>query len=175
MFTSFKETSGFKKKYRIYERDNSIDRDKVILLIEDDQWDQSPDTFYQSYIQSRHPKMLTSYSLEDFSKMDTFKVPGYNIGFALKPFQDTEEYEVVAVHNNDSRVSKVGSYLAKAALSKKGYYLDHFDGMLSDLYGSAGYKEYDRQPYDPQYDPDESFKNQYGTPDVVYRKHKDAK
>lgn len=147
------------------------DISKVKSLISEDTWNLDPTEFYNSFMKSKHPQMLTHYSPEDFAQMKTYKVPGYDIGFALKQWKDGSYSEIVAVHNNDPRIKGIGKLLVKAAIRLGGRYLDHFDGMLSDLYGDD-FSEYARYPYDPQYDPDGSFAKKYGTPDVIFRHHK---
>lgn len=151
---------------------DEFESEKVVNLIMADDWDRSPKDFYESYSKSKHPLMLSPYTIEDFAEMKTFKVPNHDIGFALKKWKDGTYSEIVAVHNNDSRVRGIGKLLVKAAVKMGGKYLDHFDGMLSKLYGDEGFEEYERYPYDPQYDPEESFKQKYGPVDVVYRHHK---
>jgi len=155
----------------LQETNTSTDFQNVVNSIKNRKWDSDPERFYNSFMKSKHPKMLTPYSVEELSQMKLFKVPHYDIGFALKQWKDGTFSEVVAVHNNDSRVKGIGDVLAKATITEGGRYLDHFDGILSDLYSKAGFSEYQRYGYDPQYDPDSSFKDKYGALDVVYRHH----
>jgi hypothetical protein len=134
----------------------------------------NPAVFKASLNQSKHKEMLTDYSIEDLSKMRLFKVPGYNIGYALKPMDGC--WDIVAVHNNEPDVRGIGRDLMQSAIDNGGCYLDHFDSKhLSDLYSSMGFEEYKRYKYDPQYDEDGLFKNKYGELDVVYRKQKNCK
>jgi hypothetical protein len=104
--------------------------------------------------------------------MKLFKLRGFNIGFALKQ-KDGQFTEIVAVHNNEPDVRGVGKLLVRAAVQNGGRYLDHFDGFLSPLYQSSGFREYARDKYDPKYDPDGKFEKQYGRQDVIYRKYED--
>lgn len=152
--------------------DDEKDEAKVRSLMASGQWDTNPEHFFRSFSMSKHPKMLTQYDVDDFRDMKCFKVPGYNIGFALKPFSGGGQGdEIVAVHNNDPRVRGIGKDLVRAFVQEGGRYLDHFDGKLSDLYGDE-FQEYLRYPYDPQYDQDGTFAAQYGKPDVVFRHHR---
>jgi len=143
-------------------------RSIVIDKLSKDEWETDPVSFYHSLKQSKHQKMLTDYSVDDLSKMKCFKLPGFNIGFALKNFEDKGMVEIVAVHNNEP-IKEIGVPLMKAAIKKGGRYLDHFDGFLSSFYGGLGFKEYKRDPYNPDYDPNGEFKKRYGPQDVVYR------
>jgi hypothetical protein len=144
-------------------------REIIIAKMEKDEWEMNPVAFHHSLNQSKHQKMLTDYSVDDLSKMKCFKVPGFNVGFALKNFEDKGMAEIVAVHNNEP-IKNIGEPLMKAAIKKGGRYLDHFDGFLSSFYGKLGFKEYKRDPYNPDYDPDGAFANLYGKQDVIYRK-----
>jgi len=169
-------------KYRIMEQEQLIrlfslneNEEKtgaVIELVRNKEFITDPEVFYESFLKAKHPKMLTRYSLEDFRKMLTFKLIGYNIGFALKPFMDKGYSEIVAVHNAELDVKGVGPALMDAAISLGGRYLDHYDGFLSGLYSHAGFIEYKRDAYDPMYDPDGLVRALYGRADVIYRHHK---
>ena len=138
----------------------------------------NPQSFKNSLSKSKHSSMLTDYSIEDLSKMKLFKLQGYNIGFALKQFDDNGNVgytEIVAVHNNEPDIKGIGEDLIKSAVAHGGKHLDHFDGFLTNLYSNLGFQEYKRDAYNPQYDPDGSFANTYGKQDVIYRKFADSK
>lgn len=152
-------------------KENEETTKEVKNLIEVNQFDTDSKAFFHSFMKAKHPKMLTPYSLEELKEMKTFKVKGYDVGFALKKFRDKGYSEIVAVHNADPDVKGIGPALMESAIRNGGRYLDHFDGFLTSLYNSAGFVEYQRFPYDPQYDPDGSFAKLYGTVDVIYRHH----
>jgi len=155
------------------------DNTKVLDLIQAGKWDRNPKHFKASLDKSRHSKMLTQYSVEDLAKMDTYKVPGYDIGFALKDHDGSEDggsgekgrVEIVAVHNN-SNVKGIGKDLMKAAIAAGGTVLDHFDGFLSEFYKGLGFEEYKRDEYNPDYDEGGEFAKKYGKQAVIYRKFK---
>lgn len=148
-------------------------RDDVIELIKTNKFDNNPYHFYKSLGQSKHQGMLTNYSLEDLNKMHTFKLEGYNIGFALKQFEDKGFSEIVALHNNEPSIKGIGELLVKSAVSNGGKYLDHFDGFLTGLYSKLGFEEYKRDKYNENYISNkEDFEKKYGKPDVIYRKYK---
>lgn len=146
------------------------DTDQVINDLRNNNMDiPSPLEFKKSLNKSKHPDMLSDYSEQELAKMKLFKVPGRDIGFALKPLETG--YDIVAVHNNDPNIKGIGRDLMSCAIANGGDHLDHFDTpILSNLYANMGFKEYDRDAYDPQYDPDGSFKNKYGELAVIYRK-----
>lgn len=148
-------------------------RKKVIEMINNNEFiHPTPNDFYHSLIQSKHKSMLTPYTPAELSKMKLFKLPAFNIGFALKNFNSNNDFsEVVAVHNNEPTVNGVGNALVKAAVKNGGKYLDHFDGYLSQLYKDNGFVEYKRDAYDPQYDENGEFEKKYGRQDVIYRVH----
>jgi len=145
----------------------------VINRLENAEWDTDTKEFYKSFKKAKHPEMLTDYSLSDFSKMKTFKLKDYNIGFALKKFQNKGYSEIVAVHNAEPNIGGIGQALMKAIVKEGGLYLDHFDGFLSNLYDKAGFVEYHRLKFDIQYST-QSFVDKYGKKDVIYRKYKTA-
>lgn len=151
-------------------------REDVLRKIMNGEWEypQNPKSFYRSMNKSKHIKMLTSYSPDELAKMQLFKVDGYNIGFALKT-RDDGELEIVAVHNNEPEIKNIGTELVIAAIKNGGCYLDHFSGYLSKFYNELGFEEISRDKFDPQYDEDFSFRNEYGESDIIYRKHKNCK
>jgi len=155
----------------------SPEKDKVISLIKANKWDRDPQHFLDSLQKSKHPQMLTPYTIDQLKEMDTFKLPEYDIGFALKDHDGSEEggsgykgrVEIVAVHNN-SPVKGLGKYLVEASIKNGGKVLDHFDGYLSQVYEPLGFEEYKRDAYNPEYDPEGSFKKNYGEQPVIYRR-----
>lgn len=131
----------------------------------------NPEAFQQSLSSSKHPDMLSKYPNEELNKMKLFKVKGKNIGFALKKREgQTKHDELVLVHNNEEGVKGIGDHLVQAAIRHGATHLDNYDGMLTDLYARNGFKEYDRAPFDPQYDEGGKFEKKYGKRDVVYMK-----
>lgn len=150
-------------------------RQEVLDLIKNNQWETDPQTFYDSYTKSKHIQMLTPYSVSELSKMKLFKLKGFNMGFALKKFEDFGYREIVAVHNNEPEIKSVGNELMGAAVRMGGCYLDHFDGFLSPFYKNLGFMEYKRSPFAPEYDPDQSFQKKYGKADVIFRAYKSCK
>ncbi len=146
----------------------------VIAAINNGEWENDPYKFYESLKKSKHFLMLTDYTPTELSQMKLFKLIGFNIGFALKK-HDNEYNEIVAVHNNEPEVKGIGKVLMQAAIDNGGCFLDHFDGFLSGLYQSMGFVEYNRDKYDPQYDPEGNFSEKYGQSDVIYRVHNNCK
>lgn len=150
------------------------EREYIFKALKDNKYLQTtPEEFLESISHSKHPKMLSSYDVESLMQMRIFKVKGFDIGYALKPYKDTGDYEIVAVHNN-SPVSGVGDAIVQSAIRNGGKYLDHFSGMLDDLYGRNDFEEYHRDEYNPEYDPEGEFAKQYGQKPVIYRRHKSA-
>lgn len=157
----------------INEQDQSK-RDLVLKHLSNNDLDTIPGDFLLSLQQSNHPDMLTPYTKSELSNMRLFKVPGMNIGYALKRVENGGYSELVAVHNNEPDVSNIGKDIVDSAVRNGACYLDHFDGFLSNLYQSMGFEEYKRDPYDPQYDPEGKFRSKYGQPDIIYRKHRNC-
>lgn len=176
---------SFLIKRRMFEYDNNIrlfednlnesDNNKRELALEfliKNDLETTPEEFQESLMKSKHPDMLTPYSLSELSRMKLFKIPDMDIGYALKEFDNEGYKELVAVHNNEPDVNGIGKELIKSAIRNGACYLDHFDGFLTSLYQSMGFEEYNREPYNPEYDPSGSFKSKYGESDVIYRKHR---
>lgn len=162
----------FEKTPKMFE---DSDYDDVIYKIRNNFWDDDAQDFLDSILKSKHPEMLTVYSLEDLNKMILFKVPGFDIGYALSKFQKFGFTNIVSVHNN-SNVSGIGKEIMASAIREGGKYLDHFDvPTLTNLYSAMGFVEYYRKPFDPKYDELGFFRKKYGEADVVYRKLKNAK
>ncbi len=150
-------------------------RDVVLAMIESDtHWEiNNYKTFIASMMMSKHLEYLTKYTPEMLSKYNvtTFKLEGYNIGFALKPVPETDDVEIVSVHNN-SNVHNIGDSLVLAAVEHGGNILDHFDGFLSKFYGHLGFEEYGRMKWDDQYAPEDWNYSKNGRPDVILRRFK---
>lgn len=145
---------------------------EVLRLIKNDEFEtDNPSEFRKSLVSSKHLEMLTDYGVHELSQMKLFKVPGYNIGFALKR-RNGKFNEIVAVHNNEPNIKGIGEELMKSAIRIGGEYLDHFDGFLSDFYQKLGFVEYDRDKFNPEYDMDGAFRKKYGEADIIYRKFK---
>jgi hypothetical protein len=140
-------------------------------MIENDEYESDANAFKTSLDKSTKKEMLTTYTVNELKQMKLFKLKGYDIGFALKK-KDGKFQEIVAVHNNEPTIKKIGEDLVKSAIKHGGVYLDHFSGYLDSFYSNLGFVEYDRDLFDPKYDPDGSFRKKYGEADVVYRKLK---
>ena len=160
--------------HQIIDEEDSIRRNEVITLIKNNEWEK-PDSqrFYESLKKTKHGAMLTDYTPQELSMMKLFKLKGFDIGYALKKFNNKGFKEIVAVFNN-SGIAGIGQVLLQSAINNGGCYLDHFDGMLSNLYSGMSFLEYNRDKFDPQYDPNNTFRSKYGVQDVIYRVHKNC-
>lgn len=147
----------------------------VISKILNDDWEKfDPAKFKRAMEKSQHKKMLSDYSIQEIGKMKLFKLNGYDIGFALKKWEDGTYSEIVLVFNNEPNVKGIGKELIKSAIKKGGCYLDHFDGFLSNLYSNLGFIEYKRDKFNPEYDVGGQFEKKYGRQDIIYRIHKNC-
>lgn len=109
--------------------------DSLIKLINNQEFEVNNITnFIESLKSSKRSAYLTHYTEEDFKLMTTYKIKGYNAGFAVKLDGD-----IVSVHNN-SGIGGVGKHLIQAAVKVGGNKLDHFDGYLTGFYSSLGFK-----------------------------------
>lgn len=159
----------------VFENADSGAREDVIKKIQSDDYEQqNPASFKTALEQSKHTLMLSNYTEQDFAKMKLFKLNGYNIGFALKQRDGEQAHdEIVTLFNNEPGVKGIGDILVQSAVKNGGRYLDHFDGFLSDLYKNNNFVQYNRKKYNPDYDEEGKFKQQYGESDVIYRKYDD--
>ena len=178
---------SFLIKRRMFEHENNIrlfddnlnenddnKRKQALEFLNNNELETTPEEFHESMMKSKHSDMLTPYSVSDLSRMKLFKIPNMDIGYALKQFENKGFVELVGVHNNEPDVKGIGNDLVNSAIRNGACYLDHFDGFLSSLYQSMGFDEYKREPYNPEYDPNGSFKSKYGEQEVIYRKHKNC-
>lgn len=160
------------------DRDEMLDptvRDYVLNIIENDDYEvDNYEKFCKELYNGNFPEFLTKYTPEEFKKagVHTYSVPGFEIGFALKPMGD--DVDIISVHNN-SGVKKIGGALIESAKRLGGTTLDHFDGFLSDFYKSHGFDEYDRWTWDDQYAPEGWNYDEFNRPDVVLRRLKKIK
>jgi len=157
-----------KEDKTINENDNG-EREKVIQLINSNQFDVNDyENFIKSLLKSKHPGFLTLYSVKEYmNDFTTYKVKGYDIGYAIK-----SDGDIVSVFNN-SNVRNISNELIQSAIKHGGHKLDHFDGFLSGLYDKFGFKEYHRDKWNDEYKP-QNWDGKAGQPDVVYRQLKVA-
>jgi hypothetical protein len=153
--------------------DTELDERYIVLKkIKNNDFIHNPRLFLKSIKKSSRGEMLSEYSLEDLEDMLTFKLDGYDIGYALKKSEDNEYNEIVSVFNN-SGIKGIGDELIQSAIKNGGRYLNHYDGFLSGFYSKHGFEEYKRDKFDPQYDPNGEFRDKYGESDIIYRKYND--
>lgn len=118
--------------------------EKIRLLMADDSaWEVDEyDSFLESVSHSKRIEYLTPYTKDDLKRLDikTFKLKGYNIGFALKKtiFWETEK-EIIALHNNEDNVGDIKDSLIQFAIKKGGCEVYHYDGFSNELYERNGF------------------------------------
>ena len=156
----------------ISEDNESDEKNIVIEKIKNNDFISDPEAFLDSIKKSSRKEMLTDYTIEDLENMKTYKLDGYDIGYALKQDDEGNYNEIVSVFNN-SGIKGIGDDLIQSAIRNGGRYLDHYDGFLSGFYSKHGFEEYKRDKFDPQYDPTGEFRAKYGPSDIIYRKYKD--
>lgn len=146
-------------------------RDEVLHLLEINNLETTPIEFLNSINKSKHKDMLSDYTIDELSNMKLFKVPNYNIGYALK--YTIDGIDIISVHNNEPEVRGIGDYLIKSAIRNGGNMLDHFDiEPLNNIYHNNNFIIYNIDKYDPKYDEGGKFARKYGELDVIYRKLK---
>jgi len=143
-----------------------------------DIWDNDKASFIDSLQNALKNEMsstfLSAYTLDDIQDYETYRVQEQVAGFALKPVPGYGKI-IVSVHNN-SGIPGLGKLLVQKAIEYGGNYLDCFEGKLPDkIYRPFGFEEFEVVDFDPQYDPDGSFRERlmkFGSPTgrVLYMK-----
>jgi hypothetical protein len=125
--------------------------------------------FLEELKRNKRAEFLTPYTVQDFinGKVQTYQVPGYEIGFALKPMANGD-MDIISVHNN-TNIGGIGEALIDSAIRLGGTTLDHFDGYLSDFYKKKGFEEKERMKWNDAYAP-KNWNYNNGRPDVVLRR-----
>ena len=149
-------------------------KEEIIQSILDNDFDTNKNNFKSSLDTSlKRPNgiVLSSYSIDEISKMKTFKVWGIASGYALKKKDGfSNGLDIVSVHNS-SGIKQLGELLIKSAIKNGGKYLDCFDGFLTNFYKKLGFVEYSRDSYNPDYDPGGKIKKALGGErDIIYMK-----
>jgi hypothetical protein len=122
------------------------------------------DTIQQSKDESPHGAAVYVYPVEDYQGMKLFLSDSGKSGFAVKPDGD-----IVSVFSMEKGS---GRSIMEAAISAGGKKLDAFDTVLPEFYGTHGFVEAARIPWNDEFAPEgwnkESFKEfNNGEPDVV--------
>lgn len=132
----------------IEEGGNMMNHGVVVNLIRNKNFDVNDySSFGVSLKSGNRGEFLTDYTLDEYGKMTTFKVKGFNIGFAIK-----SDGDIVSVHNN-SGISGIGKDLIKSAIEMGGRKLDHFDGFLTGFYSGLGFKVVSSEDWNDDYAP----------------------
>ena len=140
-----------------------MERRKVIDMIKSGQFQKNnSEAFKNALYNSTKSEFLSEYTIQEFDEMQTYKLNGYDIGYAIK-----SDGDIVSVFNN-SGIKKISKFLIQNAIENGGTKLDHFDGELSNIYSRLGFKEYMRYKWDDQYAPKNWNYAKYGKPDVIF-------
>ncbi len=120
----------------------------VIELINNNQFEvNNINEFKKSLSSGDRGEFLNDYTEDEYGQMKTYKIKGYNVGFAIK-----SDGDIVSVHNN-SGIGGIGKILMKKAIAFGGTKLDHFDGFLTGFYESLGFKVYEKWEWNDDYAP----------------------
>jgi len=122
--------------------------DDVIDAFNKNDFDKDAQSFYDSYNKSKRITYLTPYSVDDIRTFNTYKLRGYNIGFAIKNNGD-----IILVHNNEPKVKGIGDLMIGKAKEMGGDHLDHFDGFLTGFYKRNGFTLKDNDHFAEEYKP----------------------
>ena len=156
----------------LHEYDERETRHVKALMQIDDNWEKNN---YKDFIMCRDKSdfkaFFTPYTVKELREhgVETFKLKGYEIGFALVPLSDGGK-DIVSVFNNEVEIKYIIDDLLEYAISKGGTNLDHYDTKLSDMYARNGFVEYDRYKWNDKYMNPGWDKEKWGELDVVFRK-----
>jgi hypothetical protein len=122
------------------------------------------DTIQQSKDESPHGAAVYVYPVEDYQGMKLFLSDSGKSGFAVK-----SDGDIVSVFSMEKGS---GRSIMEAAISAGGKKLDAFDTILPEFYGTHGFVEAARIPWNDEFAPDGWDKNAFkkfnnGEPDVV--------
>ncbi|MBR4623977.1 MAG: hypothetical protein IKO56_00400 [Alphaproteobacteria bacterium] len=141
----------------------------------DDSWEiNNYASFLKSAYKSERTEFLTKYNEKELKELGikTFKLKGYDIGFALKQTKmgTRMRCEIVSLHNNEQNIGGVGDAIISYAIKNGGNTVDHYDGFLSEFYERNGFTViYLKTMFDEQYaEPNWNY-GLYGRPDVLIR------
>ena len=104
------------------------------------------------------------YDPNEYIQMKLFLAPDKLSGFAIK------DGDIVSVFSHPDAGGGRLRKIIDTAIANGGKTLDAFDGKLVQMYSSLGFKEVRREPWNPEYKP-EGWKDEWGTPDVVYMEY----
>jgi hypothetical protein len=124
------------------------DSHEILKMIDNNETEvNNHSSFLKSLNSGKRNEYLTPYTLEHLNQMTTYKLKGYDAGFAIKADGD-----IVSVHNHTG-ISGIGKALIKAAIKFGGKKLDHFDGWLTGFYSSLNFKVYAIDEWNDDYAP----------------------
>lgn len=125
--------------------------------------------FSEELKRNKRSEFLTPYTPEELKELHitTYQVPGYEIGFGLKPLPEGH-VDIIGVHNNTD-IKGIGEALVDSAIRLGGTDLDHYDGFLSDFYAKKGFNSYARMEWNDAYAPKNWDYEKYGRPPVIMR------
>ena len=142
------------------------ERNKVLKLIDKNDFViNDAEDFKKALLKGKRTSFLTDYDFDEYrNSFKTFKLRGYDIGYAIK-----NDGDIVSVFNN-SEVRNIGEKLIISAIKNGGTKLDHFDGFLSTFYEKLGFKKYAEDKWSDDYRPNNWDEERYGKPNIIYRK-----
>lgn len=164
------ETLSLEKKFDI-----GLSERVGLLLSDDSAWEVNKyGSFLKSVSRFKGITRLTPYTEDELARLNikTFKLKGYDIGFALKPTDSIGEthHRIILVHNHEETIGGIGDSILRTAVDKGGDVIPHYDGFLDELYERNGFstkfltKMFDNQFADAQWNYE-----LYGRPQIIVR------
>ena len=115
-----------------------------LLLSDDSAWEVNEyGSFLKSIFRFKGTQWLTPYTEDEMAQLNikTFKLKGYDIGFALKPTDSIGEthHRIILVHNHEETIGCIGDAILQVAVEKGGDVIPHYEGFLDELYERNGF------------------------------------
>ena len=146
-----------------------------LSLYDDSAWEVNEyGSFMESVSHFKGTKQLTPYTKDELAQRNikTFKLKGYNIGFALKPTNTIGEthHRIVLIHNNEENIGGIGDSIFQLAVDKGGDVIPHYDGFLDELYERNGFSiKYLTMMFDDSFADAHWDYELYGRPPIIVR------
>ena len=164
------ETLSLEKKFDI-----GLSERVGLLLSDDSAWEVNEyGSFLKSIFRFKGTQWLTPYTEDELAQLNikTFKLKGYDIGFALKPTDSIGEthHRIILVHNHEETIGGIGDSILRTAVDKGGDVIPHYDGFLDELYERNGFStKFLTIMFDDQFADAQWNYELYGRPQIIVR------
>ncbi len=149
-YQRFFELISWQIDLAINESKHEIEKEKqiIIALIKNNTFEIVDESIFKNSMSiNRKDELFHSFSELELSKSQLLKLKEYNIGFAIK-----SDGSIIAIHNN-SGINGLNYFLLESALKYGGLKLDCFDGILTPILKTLGFKICRSEEWNEDYAP----------------------